>query len=1198
MNLALKLAGLLSGTLCLAALKSVPAQPASSSQQAHGPRASETRSLDGEWLVAADAKNVGRDEKWWLKPAADAKGVRVPGIFQEVLTGYHGVAWYWRDVKIPANACLQGRYLLRFWMVDYKCEVWVNGEAVGDHEGGEDMFTVDITTAVRPDATNRIVLRVLNPTNERIDGIVLAETPHRNKTAPYSPGSDFNYGGITDSVELLLVPPVRVEDLFVQPDTRTGVLLVQAQVRNAGAGPAEGRLAVTAAPAASGETLAVQELDRQWPPGDTSVEVRLPLANPRLWDLNDPFLYRVTARVQAAGSDAFDERSTRCGFRDFRFERGYFRLNGRRLFLRSSHTGADSPVGVRVPLDPDLLRRDLLNVKVMGFNTLRFISGIARRYQLDLADELGLLVYEECFAGWLLGDSGQMPARFDHAVAGMIRRDRHHPSIVMWGLLNETSDGAVFRHAVASLPLARSWDESRVVMLNSGRFDGNTTAKTLSSPATWRIESAPVPSATRNGSAVAVSHEDTTWAPGQFALHPGINGEYAVVRWTAPTAGGCDVSAKVTGLAAKPTTVDLHLFLNGTALFEDFLNLRGRGNTAEFASSLELRAGDRIDAVVGMGDDGPFSDTTALSLVIKPSQGAVADVAADFNHRKNPNGVWSYGYLAPGPKPNLSTFALFAKSTPDGRDLTVPAIGGLSNPGSHEWEDVLGDQHPYQRVPHTAPIIKTMRTLSDPRHHLFVSEYGVGSALDLPRLTRHYERLGRTGCEDARVYRGFLEAFMGDWARWKMSDVFASPEDYFRQCVGKMGALRLLGINALRANPNVIGYSLTGTMDQGLTAEGLTTTFRELKPGTVDALFEAFYPLRWCLFAEPVQAYRKSAVRFEAVLANEDWLAPGQYPARFQVVGPGGARVFDRTVTVTIPELPGTPPNRSPEPGAEQAHGQAQGPAFALPIFSESVVLDGPPGKYRFVAALEQGGPASGETGFYVADAAEMPPVNAEVVLWGADEGLAGWLKRQGIRVRPSDAAEPVTRELLLVPAQPAGDSLAAWQGLARRIARGSTAVFLSPEVFKRGDNAVGWVPLEKKGQLRNLASWVYLKDEWTKNHPVFEGLPAGGLMDYTFYRDIIPDVVWSGQDPPAEVVVGAVATSLGYGSGLMMSVHHLGAGRFILNTLRIRDNLGSDPVAERLLRNALRYAARQLDQPAAELPADFQARLHALGYE
>ena len=79
--------------------------------------------------------------------------------------------------------------------------------------------------------------------------------------------------------------------------------------------------------------------------------------------------------------------------------------------------------------------------------------------------------------------------------------------------------------------------------------------------------------------------------------------------------------------------------------------------------------------------------------------------------------------------------------------------------------------------------------------------------------------------------------------------------------------------------------------------------------------------------------------------------------------------------------------------------------------------------------------------------------------------------------------------------------------------------------------------------------------------------------------------------------MVGANDASASYASGLMLSVHKLGAGRFLLNTLRLRDNLDTHPAADRLLLNLLRYAARDARQPVAELPTDFATQLKAMGY-
>jgi hypothetical protein len=378
------------------------------------------------------------------------------------------------------------------------------------------------------------------------------------------------------------------------------------------------------------------------------------------------------------------------------------------------------------------------------------------------------------------------------------------------------------------------------------------------------------------------------------------------------------------------------------------------------------------------------------------------------------------------------------------------------------------------------------------------------------------------------------------------------------------------------------GHSLTGTVDQGMSGEGLFTTFRELKPGTTDALFEALAPLRMCLFCEPQNIYRGGRIRFEAVLANEDVLAPGEYPVRILVIGPGTTRALDKVITVTVPAADGN-----------------KEPPFALPAFDEEITVNGPAGDYRFLAQMEKGGaPLGGETAFSVTDSTTMPSVNAEVVLWGEDADLASWLAGQGIKTRPFSAEPPTRRELILASSKPADDGgTEGWGALMRRVARGSSVIFLSPEVFRQGDNALARLPLKNKGSLARLNGWLYHKDEWAKQHPVFDGLQSGGMMDYGLYRDIIPDLVFEGIEDPAEAIAGENNVSCGYASGLMTATYRFGAGRFLLNTLNIRENLRTDPSAERLLRNLLRYMAQGTEEALAKLPEGTEEQLAEFGY-
>ncbi len=931
---------------------------------------SRVESLDGEWLLATDPKNEGRDQRWFDNARPGAVKTRVPWVIQDRFPGYHGVAWYWREVRSEAGAP-GARRLLSFEAVDYLADVWVNGKHVGGHEGGETPFVLDVTDVLKPGAPNLIAVRVLNPTTTPIDGMTLANTPHRAKCLPYTAGGSHNHGGIVGSVALETVPPVWVEDLYAQPSPATGAVRIRLTLHNATAKPADLRADLSIAPAAIGDTIDAVTVRRRVKPGSTVVETELRVPNPRKWDLHDPFLYRVTARTVAGGLG--QERSVRIGFRDFRLERGYFRLNGRRIYIRSSHTVNAMPVGLQVPFDPGLFRRDLVLMKTMGFNMIRFIWGGARPEQLEACDEIGIMAYVEHSASNPFQITPQMEERFDLSLGETIRQHRNHPSVAIWGLLNETPDGPYFRHAVSTLPLVRSLDPTRVVLLNSGRWDGQRDIGSVCNP--------------------------------------------------------------------------------GAAGWDGYL-----------------------------GGEGPVRSAT-----------------------------------------------------------------GMSGPGGYTQQ--MGDVHAYPRVPHTAETVDWLATFGKEDHPIFLTEYGIGSAVDLWRLVRTFEQIGHPDAEDARFYRQKLDQFLADWERWKLAECFGEPQRFFAASLEKVAGQRTLGLNAIRANPNLLGHSVTGMMDHVDCGEGLFTLFRELKPGTTDAMAQAWAPLRLCLFAEPQNAYKGGKVHLKAVLANEDVLAPGDYPVRLTVYAPDMARVFDKTVNVTIKGARGSEP------------------PFVIPFFADDVPIDGPAGTYRFTATMLKGGaPTGGEATFRLGDPAALPRADRDVALFGEDRDLAQWLTERGARVHPFDTTAPASALIVVTAAAPGDEG--AWRLLKERVEAGATAVVLCPQALRKGEDSTGWLPLPTRGAVTSIYSWLYLKDEWSKAHPYFAGLPSGGLMDYAVYRDLIPDLAFVGLDAPDEAIAGAIKASQDYASGLMLSVHRLGAGRIVLNTFLVRENLGRLPAADRLLVN------------------------------
>lgn len=1118
--------------------------------------ATDQLSLDGIWRIATDAENQGREKLWFDAMPDETFEAKVPWILQGTFPDYNGLVWYWHEFDVPSRFYQNGRFLLHFEQVDYYGEFWLNGKLIGKHEGGETPFSFDVTEAIDLNGKNFLAVRVLNPTHEMIDNITFNQTPRRCKKLPFVSGGTYNHGGITGPVRLEAVPLVYVEDIYID-GRMDGSVQTEVTVRNTMSDAQNANIEWTFSDGRNGDTIKSIAETLEIPVGVTTFAFKTKLENPRLWNLNSPALYRGTARLSISESDNFSEKSSRFGFRDFRFENGYFRLNGKRIYVKSTHTVNNYPIGLQFPHDPDLWRRDLLNLKAMGFNMIRFIWGGAFPEQLDYCDEIGLMVYDESYASHDIQNSPYIDKRWHDGLFNLIKRDRNHPSVVIWGLLNEIpSSSPIIGFAARSLPKIRQLDSSRMVMFNSGRWDNWSSSsldgrlKIICSAVTTE------PWVGINPTLEQIETLGIKWPAGKVAAHPGPKNEFSVLRWIAPTSGKANIKVLFESFAEKATT-DVHIFVNGKSIFDSFLNLNGKENFASYSESIAVQQGETIDIVVGAGNENYGADTTGVEATIELN-GTVyipndSLLSAKPNNETNIDAIWQFGFLPYSERPELDQWTLLTEQKADSWKET---IGTLANPDSSVWEDLVQDTHPYQRVPHTAKIIQFLRTTKgyapESGQPLYLSEYGIGSAIDVIKTVRFFEMLHCENLCDAQYYRGLLDQYLVDWDKWKLSEAFHRPDDFFAQSIAKMASQRTIGLNAIRSNPDIVGHNVTGGIDHVLTGEGLTTPFREMKPGTMDALFDAWSPLRWSIFAEPVHFYRGNKLTIEAALTNEDVLSPGKYAARAEIFDENDKKCYEKEFNVTIPDS-----------------GDRE-PPFAQLCFSETFVFDFPTGKYRFATTFNEGAAAAGgEVFFYVTDKADMPSVDTEVKLWNEDPAFLDWLNANRIAASSYTADSVKENDTILVTGKESSAGLDAAQ-LDKAVRSGATIIFLCPAIFEGQNNQISTLFLNDKGRFDSVWSWLYQKDEWSKKHPFFNGLPSGGLMDNQYYRELISDIWFHDTVAPSEAVAGAIKASQDYSSGLTLAVYPHGKGTVIFNSFFIRENLETNPAAERLLRNII----------------------------
>lgn len=413
------------------------------------------RNLNGDWQFQSAEKGERPPVGKRLK-----EKILVPYPVESQLSGlerHEDRMWYRRTFTVPKNwRAGEGKRLkLNFGAVDWRSEVYVNGEKVTEHQGGYDKFSADITDALKPGRTQELIVGVYDPTDAKG-----GENPPLGKQRLdpsgiwYTPSS-----GIWQTVWMEPVAADHADSLKITPDVEDRTVRVAAK------GVRDG-VPVTAT-AYEGKRKVAEVRGR------TGEPLTLKIAKPRLWSPDDPFLYDLKVRVGK------DRVSSYFGMRSISVKEvdGTPRtvLNGKPVFLMATLDQGFWPDGLHTAPSDEALAYDLKMHKEMGFNSVRKHIKVEPDRWFYWADKLGLLVWQDMPAMTAgVNPSAAARATFEREMKTMIDQHFNHPSVIMWVTLNE-GWGQYDEGRLADQ--AKSWDPTRLINgqsgLNLGR-DGGT----------------------------------------------------------------------------------------------------------------------------------------------------------------------------------------------------------------------------------------------------------------------------------------------------------------------------------------------------------------------------------------------------------------------------------------------------------------------------------------------------------------------------------------------------------------------------------------------------------------------------------------------------------------------------------------------------------------------------------------------------
>ncbi len=426
--------------------------------------------LTGLWGFAHDDASQGLAENWKgredvftgmitvpFPPESRASGIHDPG--------FHPVVWYRRTFNRPDD--LGDRHLvLHCGAIDYFAQVWVNGQLVAEHEGGQTPFSADISSALTSEGEQTIVIRAEDPPLD-------LEQPRGKQDWHEQPHVVWYHrtSGVWQPIWLEAVASTHITRVHWTPDLPKHSLGLAIRLQRGNTRPVRVRVRLHV----RGEqilediyTIKGSESQRQIPLD----QIGFVFEDSLLWTPEMPNLIDATLTVLDEEQE-IDEVQSYLGLRSVGFESNRFKLNNRDYYLRLVLEQGYWPESHLAAPSVEAMKREIELVKELGFNGIRIHQKVEDPRFLYWCDRLGLLVWGEIGNAYTFSTTAVQ--RLTREWLEIIERDYSHPSIVAWVPINESwgvpnlpHDPSQRHFTQALYHLLKSMDRTRPVIDNEG----------------------------------------------------------------------------------------------------------------------------------------------------------------------------------------------------------------------------------------------------------------------------------------------------------------------------------------------------------------------------------------------------------------------------------------------------------------------------------------------------------------------------------------------------------------------------------------------------------------------------------------------------------------------------------------------------------------------------------------------------------